>query len=50
MWGSRILTQQLKVADFVPPKSDPDLGGSCADIGGLQHVRRVTWGRLALIT
>jgi quercetin dioxygenase-like cupin family protein len=41
-WGSRILTQQLKVADFVPPKSDPDLGGSYADIGGLQHVRRVT--------
>ena len=23
-------------------KGDPDLGGSYADIGGLQHVRRVT--------
>jgi hypothetical protein len=41
-WGSSILTQQLKVADFVPPKSDPDLGGSYAHIGGFQYIRRVT--------
>jgi hypothetical protein len=26
----------------VDPIGDPDLGGSYADIGGLQHVRRVT--------
>src|SRR5262249_44129693 len=35
-------TEQLKLADFVAPKGDPDLGGRYADTGGLRHVRRLT--------